>query len=111
MRTLRQLFLMHTPISDGCLESLVNLPELVDLNIAGTQVADDGIASLSKIIELQSVSIQGSKITPAGAEKLVRLGTFKVYLDQSQVTPAMQEDKRGGRLEFELVPFRRPPES
>ena len=73
-RTLTDLLLIDTPVTDAGLGHIVELPRLSRLFLANTSVTDAGLLELARSRSLRSLQIMGNHgITPSGIGKLRRL--------------------------------------
>jgi uncharacterized membrane protein len=70
LRTLRQLSIQNTPITDQGAAALTSLYDLQNLNLAGTRISDKGLASLSVIKTLRKVFAYQTDVTATGIRQL-----------------------------------------
>ena len=72
IKSLRQLVLNHTSVTNKGLESINKLPNLVELHLVGTAIDDDGLGQL-RCQSLTSVDVRDTKVTTAGVLKLNKM--------------------------------------
>jgi Leucine-rich repeat (LRR) protein len=78
LRHLKRLDLSHTRISDGGLEHLKPLPEVVELNCYYAEsITEDGIAHLGGWKNLQHLNLRGTKVTSKVFEHLAGLTNLR----------------------------------
>jgi serine/threonine protein kinase len=87
LRRLQVLNLDHTHITDQGIHQIVRTfaktRSLEELDIAGTLVTDKGIADISRLPSLKTLSISGLGITDSSVARLERMVTLKKLLIQN----------------------------
>ena len=73
LRTVVELTLSYTPITDAGLKDLAKLKGLTHIYLNNTNITDLGLKELAKCKQLKSVSLQRTKVTDAGIRSLVKL--------------------------------------
>jgi len=73
MRSLRELFLDASGLSDSQLGPLVGLEELERLSVRGNPISDKGLATIAKIVSLRRLVLHSTKVTDAGLPQLATL--------------------------------------
>jgi len=88
-RVVTVLDLIGTPIADGDLALIAQLPSLRELRLDATQVTDAGLVHLQKLPNLESLLLAATRVTDAGLLHLQKLQKLKgLSLDETQVTDA-----------------------
>jgi hypothetical protein len=70
--------LRHQPVRDDELALLADMPNLVELNLAGTNVGDAQMALVAKLPHLRVLKLQKTAITDAGLKPLRSLSNLEV---------------------------------
>lgn len=79
--------LRHQPVRDEELAWLQEIPNLVELNLAGTNVGDSQMTLLAKLPHLRVLKLQKTAVTDAGLKSLTTLRHLEVLnLYGTQVT-------------------------
>jgi Leucine-rich repeat (LRR) protein len=87
LKELRHLGLMGTKITDKGLKKLVNLPELKSLFLANTAISDAGLKDIKEIIGLDTLILDGTKVTDVGIQHLAELDhLFVLGVNSTNVT-------------------------
>jgi len=86
-RTVRQLHLDVTDVTDAALEQIKGLPELETLNLNSTKVSDAGLEHLEGLTQLQALSLDDTQVTDAGLEHIKGLTQLQeLSLNGTEVT-------------------------
>ena len=73
IKTLQQLNLCRTKITDDALTTIATLPMLEELNIGGTNVSAQALKELSSMSTLKHLSLSSDQITSVGGENLEKM--------------------------------------
>ena len=99
LKTVVELTLSHTPITDTGLKDLARLKGLTHIYLNNTKITDSGLKELAKCKQLKSVSLQRTKVTDAGIKSLLKLpNLIELDLRITEVT------KRGVALVQRALP-------
>ncbi len=77
---LESLSLKPSPHDDRCLQHLKDLKSLKQLDLRTTWLTDSGVDALAKLDRLEIVRFDGSKLTEVGLAKLAAIPTLKKIL-------------------------------
>jgi len=89
LTALERLYLSGTQVSDAGLAHLESLTALKELNLGGTQVSDAGLAHLENLTALKVLFLYGTQVSDAGLAHLERLtGLEWLNLGSTQVSDA-----------------------
>ncbi len=87
IKSLENLILRGSSISNKSLERFKNLPNLIELNVVWSTINDDGLAVLKDYKKLRMLDISGSNITDKGMEHLSKLKhLYKLILWDTNIT-------------------------
>jgi hypothetical protein len=85
---LRELYLVHTAITDRGLMAIHRLPQVRSLMLDDTSISDDGCAGLGEMTKLCILGLRHTQVTGHGLSKLCDNEHFTISLDG---TPATDE--------------------
>jgi Leucine-rich repeat (LRR) protein len=89
IKTLRTLSLAYTTIGDGMMPALAGLPHLHALSLVGTRVSDAGLRVLARSKTLAELDLSGTEIGDKGIEALQDLRKLaSLVLRESKITDA-----------------------
>src|SRR5262249_21722797 len=83
---LRELYLMHTAITDHGLTAIRRLPQIGSLMLDDTSVSDFGCALLGEMANLSHLSLRGTQVMGQGLSKLCDNEHFTISLDGTLAT-------------------------
>jgi hypothetical protein len=90
LTALRKLSLKETNFNDEQMDYLKSLPQLVHLNLSGTQISD--LSALENLPNLQALYLYNSKVATRGIEQLtMKLPLLKIDIGNYQV-PVLASD-------------------
>lgn len=89
------LNLSGSDVDDQSLRWVAELSQLKSLNLAWTSITDDGLSLLGKLSDLQALWLDETKITDAGLVHLKSLSKLRrLYLEGTSVTDSAVKDLR-----------------
>lgn len=89
LKTLRDVDLMHLPISAEGTNCLTGLVQLNNLNLQFTHVDDEAVAHLTRIPDLEKLWLGHTRLTDAGLQHVARIESLSdLSLNSTQVTDA-----------------------
>lgn len=89
LSSLQTLNLRGTPISDASLEHLQHLKNLQELYLSETKITDAGLVHLAAMPQLRGLYLRGTLITDAGVQQLGRLSQLRTLdLSDTKITDA-----------------------
>lgn len=75
------IFMDNCPVGDPCVETLITMPNLLDLSLRGTDITDVGIEALLPIAgKMRNIDIRETAVTPEAIKRLnlkCRMGALK----------------------------------
>ena len=77
LRSLRQLLVMNSAITDGGLKLLEPLRHLWHLDIGGTGIGDDGIAALVQLPELEVLVAYETAVSDRSVEPFIKMSRLR----------------------------------